>query len=61
MRVPVVFVLAGDLPVVMEAAGTCVWLAKKVMRQERQLVGGSNQRRFPRGRSLFKIGRLQIL
>jgi len=29
MRVPLVFVLAGDLPVVMEAAETCVWFAKK--------------------------------
>jgi len=29
MRVPLVFVLAGDLPVVMQAAETCVWLAKK--------------------------------
>jgi len=29
MRVPLVFVLPGDLPVVMEAAETRVWFAKK--------------------------------
>jgi len=61
MRVPLVFVLAGDLPVVMQAAETAFALLKKCRQQERQFVCGSNQRRFPRGRSLFKIGRLQIL